>query len=442
MTENTSVQSASTSPGHASSPVQNGGSSALLTSLDQVLSSGSNALMVFSLARISSVEQFGVVALLVAGVAAVLGFNRGALGTPLLLTSNLQRHWVVAEARYASSWALGSGVLAAAAVATVGVAFGQSGIGLAFAACIPVVLVQDVLRFASIAVGQPMIAVRSDAFWAATMTVVFVVTLFESLGTSPLLVICAWGTGAVASTLFIAIPLQVTLPRERLGEWWRRYRRARLRFGALYTAIQASAFFVTLIVTVFIGSAAAAGVRGAAAIFGPIAMLVSALPLVFIPHARRTAGPAASQWRVLMLASIVSSGFTLLVTVMLVLTPSWLGSALLGDTWGLAHSLIPMIGVESAAMCWIVSVYSFFQAQGDSRRVVHLNVVQCLLQLTLCLGAALFVGTAAGIAAALAVSGLASTLIGVAFVVGPVRAGRSSAACGPKLSATSEVTAS
>lgn len=399
------------------------GASALLTTIDQVLSSGSNALMVFALARISSVEQFGVVALLVAGMAALLGFNRGALGTVLLLTSNLAQHWVVSEARYAMSWAVGSGVLAGVALLAVGCAFGQPVIGLAFAVSMPFLLAQDALRFAAIALGRPMVAVRSDVLWLVVTSMVFGATLFAPV--RPVIVIAVWGAGGLIALLLIAIPLRVRLRRYRVMQWWRTYQRGRVRFGALYTVIQVNAFFITLIATFFIGSVAAAGLRGAAAIFGPIAMLVSALPLVFIPHARRTAGSTAQQWRALTIASTVSSGITVVITVALVLLPGRLGSALLGPTWDQAHPLIPMIGIESVAMCWIVSVYSYFQTQGLSRQVVRLNVIQCALQLGSCLLTALVIGTAAGIASALALSGVVSTVIGVMLVVASMRDGRS-----------------
>ena len=72
------------------------------TTVDQMLSSASNALMVFVLAQVLSAGQFGIIGLLITTVGVCMGFDRGALGTPLLLTSNLTNREIVAESKYAS----------------------------------------------------------------------------------------------------------------------------------------------------------------------------------------------------------------------------------------------------------------------------------------------------------------------------------------------------
>lgn len=52
-------------------------STGMITTADQVLSSASNALMVFAVAQVSPAEQFGIVALLVTVATTWIGFNRG-----------------------------------------------------------------------------------------------------------------------------------------------------------------------------------------------------------------------------------------------------------------------------------------------------------------------------------------------------------------------------
>jgi O-antigen/teichoic acid export membrane protein len=371
--------------------------------------------MVFALARSASVDQFGTVVLLVAAVSAWIGFNRGALGTPLLLTSNLERSWITAEAGYATSWAVYSGGLAAAIFATTGALLGDLYVGAAFAISMPFVLAQDVLRFGSIAIGKPIAAVASDGCWTAWMVLIFACTFF-GFRPPPAATICLWGLGAAVSAVVIAVPLRIRPLVARIGEWWRTYARARLRFGSLYTLTQVGALLVTLASTVLIGSAAAAAVRGAAALFGPIAMLVSALPLVFIPHARRGVGTVRTQWRVLKTTSTVTSVVTLIAAICLSATPPALGSLVLGPTWYEASRLIPFIGIECAAMCWMVSVYSLFQARGASRTVFGLNIMQFVTQLAFCIAAAYFFETAYSVGIALALSGIISTSIGIVLV--------------------------
>lgn len=59
----------------------------LFSAGDQVLSSVSNALILFAMAGPSSVSEFGLAILVFSILTAALGFVRGAVGTPLLLMS-------------------------------------------------------------------------------------------------------------------------------------------------------------------------------------------------------------------------------------------------------------------------------------------------------------------------------------------------------------------
>src|SRR4051794_1620088 len=86
-------------------PKASGGRLALYTSVDQALSSLSNALLLFAAAQTATLSQFGVITLLVAVVNTAMGFNRGALGTPVLLVSNLRLDQIRTESGYAVTWA-------------------------------------------------------------------------------------------------------------------------------------------------------------------------------------------------------------------------------------------------------------------------------------------------------------------------------------------------
>ena len=128
---------------------------ALYSTVDQVLSSCSNALLLFALARVTTVGQFGVAALLVAVLSAWIGFNRGALGTPILLISNLKTKDVLAESGYAMTWAAATGIPAAAVLVMLGIYTNQVALATMFAIAVPAVFVQDVLRFTAISMGRP-----------------------------------------------------------------------------------------------------------------------------------------------------------------------------------------------------------------------------------------------------------------------------------------------
>jgi O-antigen/teichoic acid export membrane protein len=393
---------------------------AILTTADQVLSSASNALLVFALAQISPVEQFGIIALLVTIVTVWTGFNRGALGTPLLLTSNLNRREIAIESGYALSWALGSGLLAGLIILAAGAAFGQLWSGLAFAISLPAALAQDVLRFAAIALVRPSIAVAADALWTGWMLLIFAANLF-GFGGSAEVTIYLWGLGGVLSALILARWSKVGPRYLRIVDWWRTYYPARLRFGSVYAISNLGMVLVTLVAIASVGSVAAAAVRGGMTLMGPIAMLVSALPMVFVPHARRSGNSLYTQQRLLFKTSVITSVMTLLATACLIALPRSGGSALLGSTWDYAVPLIPYIGIAFAAMCWLISAYSFFQAQGADKMVFWLNIAHIGLQVTMTAAAGLLFGTAYAIGVSLAISSCVMAVVAAAGMLASAR---------------------
>src|SRR5258708_35841668 len=85
--------------------------------------------------------------------------NRGALGTQLLLTSNLSKRQIVAESDYAVAWSLYIGVLGGVVILATGAVFHHPWIGLAFASVLPAILAQDVLRLTAIGLGRPSLEI-------------------------------------------------------------------------------------------------------------------------------------------------------------------------------------------------------------------------------------------------------------------------------------------
>jgi hypothetical protein len=392
-----------------------GRSAAMLTTVDQILSSGSNALLLFVLAQVATVEQFGIVALLVAIMMAYIGFNRGSIGTPVLLSSNLSKRDILVESGYAVTWTAVSSVGAVAIVCAVGAWTGQISMALAFAVVAPVVLVQDVVRFTPIACGKPLIAVASDGFWALFMLALFIAN-FGHPRISVEAAILLWGLTGFISCAVLIVFGSVKPHVHHLLAWWRTYSPARIRFGGAYALTALSTAGATLAVTAIVGAAVAAGLRGASTLFGPIGMLIMALPLAFVPHARRTAASAIEQWRLLTKTSLVTSALTVVSIGLLLVIPDSLGAAVLGDTWRPALAVAPFIGLEAVANCWMVSIYTFLGTQGRSRMMLRLRIFHVAFQLCSCIAAAVVFGTAVTVAVALAVSCWLTVLAGLAVV--------------------------
>ena len=368
--------------------------------------------MVFVLAQVSSAGQFGIIGLLITMLAGGMVFNRGALGTPLLLTSNLTNRQIVAESDHALTWSLYTGALGGVLILTMGAVFHHPWIGLAFAIVLPVVLAQDVLRLTAIALGRPSLAVVADALWVAPMLGIFVANLFGVRERAEFS-IYLWGLSALVSAAILAFRLRVAPHHAGILDWWRTDWPARVRFGSFYSIGQIGYIFMTLAAVITAGSVAAAGIRGALTLFGPIAPLLAALPMVFIPHAARTGSSVGDQWHLLSRASVATSVLTLVATGGLMAVPARLGAAMLGASWQKTLPVIPYIGVTCAALCWAIGVSTFFQAQNASKTVFYFNMLLVGLQVATCFAAGLVFRSAIAIAIWLALCTSVIVLAGV-----------------------------
>ena len=243
------------------------------------------------------------------------------------------------------TWSLYNGVLGGVLILTVGAVFHHPWIGLAFAVALPVVLAQDVLRLTAIALGRPGLAVVADALWVAPMLGIFVANLF-GVRESAEFSIYLWGLSGLVSAAILAFRLRVAPHHSGILDWWRTDWPARVRFGSVYSVGQIGIVFVTLAAVTTAGSVAAAGIRGAFTLFGPIATLLSAMPMVFVPHAARTGNSLGDQWRLVSRTSLATSVLTLVATGCLMAVPARLGAAMLGASWQETSSVIPYIGVS------------------------------------------------------------------------------------------------
>lgn len=391
-----------------------GGRLALYTSMDQALSSLSNALLLFAIAQTATVTQFGVVTLLVALVNTVMGFNRGALGTPVLLVSNLRLDEIRTESGYALTWAAASGIGTAVMLSVVGAMTGSITTAITFSLAAPAILIQDVLRLSALSCGRPLIAVASDGIWALLMAVLYLVNVTTRIA-SINLVVLFWGIGGLASGVLLSVATGIRPRFHQIWQWWRTYDAIRIRFGWVQALIPISTAAFIFAITFILGSAVAGGLRGASTLFGPIAMLISALPLAFVPHARRSNKSVGQQWQILMKTAWATSVITMAGTVCLIALPAHLGRLLLGDIWVPAVAVVPYVGFEAAANCWMVSVYAMTQTQGMSRASLWLRILQVALKLGASVAAAFAFGTAIGVAAGSALAGWLSVIVSLQF---------------------------
>ena len=192
------------------------------------------------------------------------------------------------------------------------------------------------------------------------------------------------------------------------------------RYGLEAGLQQINVIVITSIATAAIGASAAASLRGASTILSPLAVLLSALPLVIIPESVRSGTSARAVWRKLCRIGFVGSFAVVTVGPALVLLPARVGELILGDSWDYVRVVLPIVSIEYAALVWSSIATSFLRFQGKSGQLLAATVAYCVTSIALCTASAFVIGTAAGVAAGLAVSAIAMATV-ITIYVRPAR---------------------
>ncbi|MGG5260603.1 hypothetical protein [Phycicoccus avicenniae] len=380
--------------------------------VDQALSSASNVLVLLAVARTSDIELFGLVAVLFLAVSTALAATRGSLGTPILLTGGREEAGYRTEVTGALVAALAVGLAVGVLVAVVGVLVGSPLVGAVLGLSLPVVLLEDVARFAALARGDQLGAVVWDGVWALGSVLVFLATVVRPDGIGPVTVIGVWGLLGLLAAVGLAMRGRLSLRRPSLGSWWRRDGSGRLQYGTEGLLGAVSSLAVVSGASLLIGADASAALRGAGTLLGPLSVVMAAVPLAVVPRAARASDDPARTWATLRRIGFALTGLALTVCLVALVLPDAVGRLLLGDTWSVAGPLLPITGLEYAGLAWISVTYTLLRSHGQSRTLLRTRVVHSVASLVLALGAAAVWGTAPAVAWALVV-----TAAGVALLV-------------------------
>ena len=254
--------------------------------IDQFLSSGSNTMIVFAIARVSSVDSFGAISLAMAALMASLAVCRGALGAPISLFSN-QPNELRFQTRHSLVAAGALGLLASLIIVPLGLRAGGTPMAVILGVAAPIVLMQDVGRFYVAAASRPWVAVISDGVWALFTLLLLVCTFVGRPAFGALWVIAGWVLAAVVAMILIMSLGGVYPEFSGIRAWLDNSSYHRRRFG-LEAGVGASGSFGAIVLAGSgLGSAAIAALRGAGTVLGPIAVLVSATQFSVVPELRR-----------------------------------------------------------------------------------------------------------------------------------------------------------
>lgn len=383
------------------------------TLADQIASSASNTLIVLAIAQVATVEEFGSIALYFAVLTLALAVVRGAFGRLLLLSSSKPVKSAILECSLASTAALLASVPTILLLGLIGAATQDITVFLVFAAACPVLLLQDIQRHAALARMRPYLALLWDGAWAAGSATMLLLTWFNLVFTTPAQLVAGWA--ALASITYVGLALTSRAwPGGRLILLWlRRQSRLRLHYAA-EASIGALATLILFAASTYLaGEHTTAALRGASTLFGPISVMMSALPLFLLPAVARDRSDMSTAWRSLRPATLGLSCIALLNLTLMVSLPDKVGRLLLGGAWKVTQPIVAFTGIEYAAVVWLSAVFTCLISARMGAAIFKARLSYSIMTLTFAITAMVAFRDARVIALAMTLSAVIATALAV-----------------------------
>ncbi|MEV8530908.1 hypothetical protein [Streptomyces sp. NPDC051211] len=323
------------------------GLAAVASVLDQAASSATNILVLVLAARLSSVSGFAAFSMVYVAFSVLLGLNMAYVGQTVVLERAEER--LGAVCRSAVSFTGVASLAAALLLAAVGLALPgpTGGAFLALGLVLPLVLLQDGLRYCFSALRAPERALAAD-----TLRLVCVVAALavQPSGASAARLVLVWGLSAVPALLLglwllrpyvrgAAADLRPYLRRGHLGQ----------RFVVEFAVGNGSSQLAVLGLGVFATPLAVGALRGATTLFGPLNVLFNSANAFAPPVLGRVSGKRAVVRATLTLGLVLAALGAGVAAALYALPDPW-GRQLLGDTWPAASALLPATGAQYAVM--------------------------------------------------------------------------------------------
>lgn len=323
------------------------GLSAVASILDQAASSATNILVLVLAARLSTASGFADFSMVYVAFSVLLGLNMAYVGQSLVLEKREER--LGAECRSAVGFTGAASAAVGAVLVVVGLLLAGP-TGRAFAALglvLPLVLVQDGLRYCFSALRAPERALAADALRLVCVVAALAV---QPAGASAGRLVLAWGLSALPA---LALGLWLLRPSVRgsradLRPYVRRGHLGR-RFAVEFAVGNGSSQLAVLGLGVFATPLSVGALRGATTLFGPLNVLFNSANAFGPPVLGRLGGKRATV-RATALLGLALAGVAAAWATLLAVLPSRLGRELLGDTWAAASALLPATGAQYAVM--------------------------------------------------------------------------------------------
>ncbi|MEW2416808.1 hypothetical protein AB0953_24190 [Streptomyces sp. NPDC046866] len=323
------------------------GLGAVASVLDQAASSATNILVLVLAARLSTAAGFADFSMVYVTFSVLLGLNMAYVGQTVVLEKDATRLGGVCRSGLAFTAAASAAVGAVLAVVGLGLPGAGGWAFLALGLVLPLVLVQDGLRYCFSALRRPERALAADALRLACVVAALAV---QPEGAAPARLVLVWGVSA-APALALGLVLLRPYVRGARAELTPYLRRGHLgqRFVVEFAVGNGSSQLAVLGLGVFATPLAVGALRGASTVFGPLNVLFNSANAFGPPVVGRAFGKRG----VVRLTAAMGAALAVLAGVWAVVLhalPAGAGRALLGETWGAVAALLPATGAQYAVM--------------------------------------------------------------------------------------------
>jgi hypothetical protein len=376
---------------------------------DQGVSSLTNVVVSIFVARSLPAEGFGAFGVATVVYLLALGTSRALIGEPLLSryshVSADRRRGLVPDMLGA---ALVVSAIAAGLVAGLGLTVGGSAGSalLALAAPLPVLIVQDVLRYACI-IDRPGSALGIDIAW---LLAICVALPFAPAGAGAAWFVSAWGLTAGAGVLVGFATERSALGVPRPGHWLADNREMGIRFFTEFLTGQAVGQLVLTGVGAIAGLRVLGGVRAAQVFYGPINTIHAGIYLALVPEGAIARREPRRLLRLMVRASVVLVFVALVWTAVGLVLPHEIGAELFGASWPDARDLMLPMGLAMVAGSVATGGFAGLRALAAARASLRAKLQTVPGQLVLPLAGAAGSG-AGGYAVGFGLGHLASAVI-------------------------------
>ena len=346
---------------------------------DQVLSSATNALLAFLIARSVTDSDFGGFSVAFTIFSVLIGVSRAVASSPLSVRfSGAEDEDFRTAAAAGVGTAFTLGVVGGASCLVVGGFLGGA-VGtalLALGVVLPGLLVQDAWRLVFFAEARPKAAVINDGVWAVLQlgAVLALVSLgFGAVGPLTL----AWGLAACAAAV-LGLRQSGVRPRPSHTWGWLKRHFDLTRYLLLeYVTLQGGQQLAMLAIA-GIGSLSVVGaLRGAQVLLGPTTILAVGMYTFALPEfSRRRETLSAKGWMggALGLSAFVT-GLGALWGAIFLFLPDSVGRELLGETWTGTRSVLVASIVQQAGAAIAIGPATMLYAMDRAKVTLAIHAV-------------------------------------------------------------------